>query len=199
MPGSPARSGARCDARRARSSPASERTLDKSVLNYPDFVVFDLDPYLYSGKEGRGEEPELHRRAFTRTRALALRAARDARPPRARDLRQDLGPHRPPSLPPDRAQLDFDAVRAVAETIARHARAERPREVTLEWAVERRRGKIFFDYNQNVRGKSLAVPFSPRRHPGGTVVHAGRLGGAGVDLSHRLHPAHRAGAAGDGG
>jgi bifunctional non-homologous end joining protein LigD len=41
--------------------------------------------------------------------------------------------------------------------------------VTLEWAVERRTGKIFFDYNQNSRGKSLAAIFSPRRHPLGTV------------------------------
>lgn len=34
---------------------------------------------------------------------------------------------------------------------------------------ERRTGKIFFDYNQNTRGKSLASIFSPRRHPLGTV------------------------------
>ena len=46
---------------------------EKSVLNYPDFVVFDLDPYQYSGREGKGEEPELHRKAFKRTRELALR------------------------------------------------------------------------------------------------------------------------------
>jgi bifunctional non-homologous end joining protein LigD len=39
----------------------------------------------------------------------------------------------------------------------------------VEWAVRRRTGKIFFDYNQNSRGKSLAVPFSPRRHPAATV------------------------------
>ena len=66
-------------------------------------------------------------------------------------------------------ELDFDAARDFAETIARHALKERPKEVTIEWAVERRRGKIFFDYNQNSRGKSLAVPYSPRRHPDGTV------------------------------
>ena len=32
-----------------------------------------------------------------------------------------------------------------------------------------RAGKVFVDYNQNVRGKSLAAPFSPRRHPLATV------------------------------
>ena len=61
----------------------------------------------------------------------------------------------------------------------------------MEWAVERRRGKIFFDYNQNSRGKSLAVPYSPRRHPAATVSDADPLGRAGDDLSDRFHPAHR--------
>jgi bifunctional non-homologous end joining protein LigD len=148
----------------------SEAALERSVLNYPDFVVFDLDPYLYSGKEGRGEEPELHRRAFARTRALALRV---------RDMLGRLGLSTWVKTSgrtglhlylPIVRNLDFDGARRVAETIALHARAERPREVTVEWAVERRRGKIFFDYNQNVRGKSLAVPYSPRRHAGGTVA-----------------------------
>ena len=148
----------------------SEAGLERSVLNYPDFVVFDLDPYLYSGKEQRGEEPELHRRAFNRTRALALRV---------RDLLGRLGLSTWVKTSgrtglhlylPIVRNLTFDAARQVAETIARHAGRERPREVTVEWSVERRRGKIFFDYNQNVRGKSLAVPYSPRRHPGGTVA-----------------------------
>src|SRR4029079_4969592 len=65
--------------------------------------------------------------------------------------------------------LNFGAARARAETIARHVQRERPRDVTVEWAVRRRTGRIFFDYNQNSRGKSLATPFSPRRHPAATV------------------------------
>ena len=42
-----------------------------STLNYPDFIVFDLDPYLYSGEEKEGEEPELNREAFAKTREVA--------------------------------------------------------------------------------------------------------------------------------
>ena len=53
--------------------------------------------------------------------------------------------------------------------IGRYALQLWPQEVTLEWSVERRTGKIFFDYNQNSRGKSLASIFSPRRHAWGTV------------------------------
>jgi bifunctional non-homologous end joining protein LigD len=148
----------------------SEAALDRSVLNYPDFVVFDLDPYLYSGKEARGAEPELHRRAFNRTRSLALRI---------RDLLAGLGfstwlktsgrtgLHL--YLPIVR-DLDYDGAREIAEIIGRHALQSFPQEVTVDWSVSRRRGKIFFDYNQNTRGKSLAAPYSPRRHAGGTIA-----------------------------
>ncbi|MFL5403196.1 MAG: DNA polymerase domain-containing protein [Gemmatimonadales bacterium] len=158
------------DARsRGRTFSGSETTLDKSVLNYPDFVVFDLDPYQYSGREGKGEEPELHRKAFKRTRDLALRL-------RDRLGRLGLSTFVKTSgrtglhlYLPILRKLDYDAVRSIAETIGRFALQEWPDEVTLEWSVERRTGKIFFDYNQNSRGKSLASIFSPRRHPLGTV------------------------------
>ena len=158
------------DARgRSRTFSGSEENLEKSVLNYPDFVIFDLDPYLYSGREGKGEEPELHRKAFSRTRSLALRL---------RDMlgRLDLeifvktsgrtGLHL--YLPLVR-KFDYDAARNIAETIGRFALQQWPDEVTLEWAVVRRTGKIFFDYNQNSRGKSLSSIFCPRRHPMATV------------------------------
>ena len=57
----------------------------------------------------------------------------------------------------------------MAETIGWFLSARRPKDVTLEWAVEKRAGKVFFDYNQNVRGKSLAAAYSPRRHAQATV------------------------------
>jgi bifunctional non-homologous end joining protein LigD len=152
-----------------RKFSGSEANLKKSLLNYPDFVVFDLDPYLYSGRESQGEEPQLHRRAFARTRTLALHI---------RDLLEALGLATFVKTSgrtglhlylPIKRELDYDATREVAATIARHVLREHPREVTIEWAVRARRGKIFFDYNQNSRGKSVATPFSPRRHPAGTV------------------------------
>ena len=158
------------DARgRGRAFSGSEATVDQSVLNYPDFVVFDLDPYDYSGREAKGEEPELHRRAFKRTRDLALRL---------RELLAGLGLETFVKTSgrtglhlylPILRKFDYDAVRGIAETIGRYALQEWPKEVTLEWSVKRRTGKIFFDYNQNSRGKSLASIFAPRRHPLGTV------------------------------
>jgi bifunctional non-homologous end joining protein LigD len=158
------------DARgRGRRFSGSEANLERSVLNYPDFAVFDLDPYLYSGREGKGEEPELHRKAFKRTRDLALRL---------RDMLGRLGLEIFVKTSgrtglhlylPILRKFDYDAVRSIAETIGRYALQQWPKEITLEWSVERRTGKIFFDYNQNTRGKSLASILCPRRHPLGTV------------------------------
>ena len=154
---------------RGRRFSGSEETLARSVLNYPDFVVFDLDPYVYSGRESRGAEPELHRRAFNRTRKLAFRVREQLEQLGLTTWIKTSGRTGLHLYLPIVRDLTFDAAREVAATIARHAAAERPGEVTLDWSVERRRGKIFFDFNQNARGKSLAVPFSPRRHPAGTV------------------------------
>jgi len=154
---------------RGRRFTGSEAALDKSVLNYPDFVVFDLDPYDYSGRESRGAEPELHRRAFNRTRKLALQVREQLESLGLSTWVKTSGRTGLHLYLPIVRDLDFDAARDVAQTIARHALKDRPKDVTLDWSVERRRGKIFFDYNQNSRGKSLAVPYSPRRHSAATV------------------------------
>jgi bifunctional non-homologous end joining protein LigD len=37
-----------------------------------------------------------------------------------------------------------------------------PNDLTMEWATERRTGKIFFDHNQNARNKTLAAQYSLR-------------------------------------
>jgi len=147
----------------------SEANLEKSVLNYPDFVIFDLDPYLYSGKEGKGEEPELHRKAFKRTRDLALRLQEMLGRLGLDIFVKTSGRTGLHLYLPIVRKFDYDAARSIAETIGRYVLQQWPKEVTLEWSVPRRTGKIFFDYNQNSRGKSLASIFCPRRHPIGTV------------------------------
>ena len=35
----------------------------------------------------------------------------------------------------------------------------------MDWAVKNRAGKVFFDHNQNARGKTLASIYSPRPLP----------------------------------
>jgi bifunctional non-homologous end joining protein LigD len=70
---------------------------------------------------------------------------------------------------PIRRTLPYDAVREAARFIAEHLLREHPDEITVDWTVEKRRGKVFIDYNMNVRGKSMSVPYSPRGLPGAPV------------------------------
>src|SRR4029079_186290 len=51
---------------------SSLESLEASVLNYPDYVVFDIDPYIYSGNEAKGAEPELNTIAFEKGKEVAL-------------------------------------------------------------------------------------------------------------------------------
>ena len=39
----------------------------------------------------------------------------------------------------------------------------------MEWSIPKRTGKIFMDYNMNVRGKTLNVAYSPRGVAGAPV------------------------------
>jgi bifunctional non-homologous end joining protein LigD len=65
--------------------------------------------------------------------------------------------------------VTFDVARQICEMVGRHVLKEHPKEVTMEWSVEKRTGKIFIDYNMNVRGKTLAAAYSPRGSPGAPV------------------------------
>jgi bifunctional non-homologous end joining protein LigD len=51
---------------------SSLEALESSVLNYPDYLVFDIDPYIYSGKEPKGAEPELNKKGFATGRRVAF-------------------------------------------------------------------------------------------------------------------------------
>jgi bifunctional non-homologous end joining protein LigD len=41
--------------------------------------------------------------------------------------------------------------------------------VTMEWVVKKRPEKVFFDHNQNVRGKTLSGAYTVRAVPGAPV------------------------------
>jgi bifunctional non-homologous end joining protein LigD len=137
--------------------------------SYPDFVVFDLDPYIYSGKEAAGAEPELNPAAFRRTCqvALKLKEALDSLSfPSFVKTSGRTGLH---IFVPVLRKLDFHGSHAAAETISRFLSQQHPSEVTVDWPVGKRTGKVFLDYNQNVRGKTLVSLYSPRPSPQATV------------------------------
>ena len=170
----------------------SAKALEASTLNYPDFLLFDLDPYIYAGTEKRGDEPQPNRAAFEATCGIAhaLKKLLDALG--LESFVKTSGATGVHIYVPVERQFDYGVIRAAANTVCTELAAQRPKEVTLEWATERRTGKVFLDANQNARHKSLAAPYSPRAKPGGPVSLPQRSGRPREDV-HRRPLAARAG------
>lgn len=148
---------------------SSLASLKRSILNRPDYVVFDIDPYIYSGKEAKGAEPELNVRAFRKGKAVALwlKEALDSMGiPAIVKTSGKTGLH---VFVPVVRTLDFDTARNVSEAVGRYLMKKHPKDITMEWAVDKRTGKIFMDYNMNVRAKTLNAAYSPRGALGGPV------------------------------
>ena len=131
-------------------------------LDTPDFIVFDLDPYIYSGKEKEGEEPEYNVKGFKATVDVALGL---------KDLLDELhiesyvktsgktGLH---IFVPVEPIYTFDQTKTFAEIIGRMLSRRYPDKISMEWNSSSRKGKVFFDHNQNAKGKTLASIFSVR-------------------------------------
>jgi bifunctional non-homologous end joining protein LigD len=147
----------------------SAESLDDSVLNFPDWVVFDIDPYIYSGKEKKGEEPELNTVAFEKGKEVAFWLRELLHTMKLDPIVKTSGKTGLHVFVPIRRTIDFDAARHVSEIVGRHLMRQHPKDITMEWSVPKRTGKIFMDYNMNVRGKTLNVAYSPRGVPGAPV------------------------------
>jgi len=149
---------------------ATSRTaLEHSALNYPDFLVFDIDPYIYSGKEAKGAEPELNEKGFATGKKVAFWVRALLEEMGLRAIVKTSGKTGLHVFVPIERTVTFDTVREICERVGRHVLKEHPKEVTVEWEIKKRPGKIFIDYNMNVRGKTLAAAYSPRGSPGAPV------------------------------
>jgi bifunctional non-homologous end joining protein LigD len=150
----------------SRDFASSREALEASVLDLPDYLVFDLDPYLYSGREAPGDEPEYHARGLAQAKRVAgvlrdVLAAMGFTP--YVKLSGRTGLHVFVGI---ERTLHFEAARGLVGEIGRHVLSLLPADVTMEWSVAKRTGKVFFDHGMNVRGKTLPVAYSPRAVPG---------------------------------
>ncbi len=148
---------------------SSEEALAESVLNYPDYLVFDIDPYIYSGKEQPGEEPELNKKGFEGGRRVAFWLHALLKQMSLEAVVKTSGKTGLHVFVPIDRTVTFDGARQITEMVGRHLLKEHPKEITMEWATGKRTGKIFIDHNMNVRGKTLRVAYSPCGSPGATV------------------------------
>jgi bifunctional non-homologous end joining protein LigD len=143
--------------------------LETSVLNYPDYLVFDIDPYIYSGKEAPGAEPEFSAAAFEKGKETAFWLRELLRAMALVPMVKTSGKTGLHVFVPIERTLDFDAVREVSNLVGRHLVREHPKVLTMEWSIGKRTGKIFIDYTMNTRGKTLCAAYSPRGLPGAPV------------------------------
>ncbi|MGH9951737.1 MAG: DNA ligase D, partial [Nitrososphaeraceae archaeon] len=133
-------------------------------LNHPDFIVFDLDPYIYSGLETSAyQEPEYNRKAFMKTVEVAqLLKSEIFDKLNIKSYIKTSGKTGIHIFVPVSADYNYDQARSFAEIIGRTLVSEHPHKITMDWNTSKRRGKIFFDHNQNAKGKTLASVFSAR-------------------------------------
>jgi bifunctional non-homologous end joining protein LigD len=156
-------------ASRSTDFSGSLAALESSVLNYPDYIVFDIDPYIYSGKEAPGAEPELNTVAFEKSKEVAFRLRELLQGMGLEPIVKTSGKTGLHMFVPIERTLDYDAARKVSEMVGRHLLRRHPKDITMEWSIAKRTGKIFIDYAMNVRGKTLNVAYSPRGLPGAPV------------------------------
>ncbi len=123
--------------------------------DYPTELVYDLDP---ADRMGYGVVLEV---------ALKLRA-----------LLSSLSLHSYPKTSgatgmqiyvPIEPIYTFEETRHINRFIAQYMLEQMPDTITLERVVQRRGGKLYFDYLQLWRGRTMAAPYSVRARPLATV------------------------------
>ncbi|MGH9292152.1 MAG: non-homologous end-joining DNA ligase [Acidimicrobiales bacterium] len=124
-------------------------------VDHPDELRIDLDP-----QPGVG---------FDSVRAVAL------------ECRQVLAEHRLAGYPKTsgsrgihvnvriRPEWDFTDLRRAALALAREVERRMPSVATSAWWKEERGEKVFIDYNQNARDRTVASAYSVRANPQGRV------------------------------
>ncbi|HYZ50734.1 MAG TPA: hypothetical protein VE593_07595, partial [Nitrososphaeraceae archaeon] len=143
---------------------------EKCGLNRPDFIVFDLDPYIYSGKEKKGEkEPEYNFKGFKAAVDVAYDIKDLFDKLKIRSYVKTSGKTGLHIFVPIVLSYTYDQTRRFAEIIGKMLTARYPKKVTMDWLTTKRVGKVFFDHNQNAMGKTIASIFSVRPVSSATI------------------------------
>jgi bifunctional non-homologous end joining protein LigD len=135
---------------------------EKCGLNFPDFILFDLDPYIYSGNEKKGEEPQYNVAGFKAAVDIAHELKDIFKSLKIKSYLKTSGKSGIHIYVPIANIYTYEQTKSFAEAIAKTMANKFPKKVTLEWSTSKRKGKVFFDYNQNARGKTIASVFSLR-------------------------------------
>jgi bifunctional non-homologous end joining protein LigD len=142
---------------------------EKCGLNFPDFIIFDLDPYIYSGYEVKGQEPEYNYKGFRAAVEVTYLLKDFFDNLRIESFIKTSGKTGLHIFVPIANLYTYEQTRAFAEIIGKILLRRYPEKITMEWDTTKRKGKVFFDHNQNARGKTIASVFSARPTESATI------------------------------
>lgn len=124
-------------------------------LDQPDWVVFDLDQ--------EGANYDVVCKVALALKEVLDRLGLEAYPKTSGSSGMHL-------YLPIGARYGYDVAAEVAEEIAMVVARENPDLITLERSlVNRKAGRVYLDYLQNARGKSIVAPYSVRARPRASV------------------------------
>ncbi len=126
-----------------------------SSVDYPDFIVFDLDP-----SPGN---------SFEQVRTIALLTRQVLNELGLCSYIKTSGSQGLHVYLPVQNKYSYEKVRDFARTVAEIICTMQPDIATVERTVRKRGAKIYVDYMQNVKGKTLCSVYSVRPRPGATV------------------------------
>lgn len=138
---------------------------EKCSLNFPDFIIFDLDPYIFLNVQDNTaiqKEPEYSLKGFKATAEVALGLKELFDELKIESYVKTSGKTGLHILVPIDNLYTYDQTRSFARIIGSTMTRRYPKKITMEWHTSKRNGKVFFDYNQNSRGKTIASIFSAR-------------------------------------
>jgi bifunctional non-homologous end joining protein LigD len=154
------------------SRPSAGRTqivVERDVIDWPDYVTFDLDPYIYAGTEGKGEEPVYNPAAFAKAREVAFHLRDVLAAMSMCAFVKTTGKTGLHIFVPIERTITADQAREVCRLVGQHLLRKHPKDITMDWTIDKRTGRIFLDHNMNGRGRTLNAAYSPRRVPGACV------------------------------
>lgn len=166
--------GARVHGFQPGEGPAGEATsrtkpgeITNELLEYPDFLVLDLDVH----EEGHKSKPATTAREaeFGWVCEVAQALREPLRAIGADPFVKVSGKGGLHLYVPIQRNLDYDHARVISETLGQHATKLKPHLATTAFKVEARVGKVYVDTSSNIHRKTMIAPYSPRLTALGTV------------------------------
>lgn len=121
----------------------------------PDFAVFDFDPMENTG--------------FEDARALALALKKLLELEGLKGFPKTSGATGLQVYVPLEPVYSYEQVRTFTGIFCRVLEESFPEKATTERNINRRHGKVYLDYLQNIKGKTIIAPYSPRPRKGAPV------------------------------